>query len=199
MVALRYRQHKRLGRVQPKPALHTAGESRPSPPAGGRLDEVSQSDDVIALKQWGHHSGYYEVEWRRGRVLRHRLDGPPALSWGFAARCGMGITFLYRRPSDDHVVLQTGPSVVDLHADAVRTSYRSVFLASRLRVKAGTRSLVIRNITPGRLFGLVDLSYDELDAESDDFLLYLHAQLGSSSWADAVRDRWGPATPTDTE
>ena len=147
--------------------------------------------DVVALQQWGRYRGYYEADWRTPRVLRHRLDGPPTVSWGFAARCAGSIVLLFRRPSDDHVVLHLGGKTFDLHERDVTTRYRSVLVASRLSISDNAGDAVASNFTPGRLFGLIDPARDALDDDDDDFLLFLHGQLGSREWADHARSRWG--------
>jgi hypothetical protein len=150
------------------------------------------------LRQWGRHKGYYEVAWQHVKVVQHRLDGPPAVSWGFASRCGRRMVLLFRRPSDDHIIVRAGAQVFDLDLDVnmVETNFRSIVIGSKLVIRNGVGHLTIRNFTPGRPLGIVDPAYDGIDEEADDFLLYLHRQLGATRWVDAMRSRWGSRSDT---
>jgi hypothetical protein len=101
---------------------------------------------------------------------------------------------VFKRPSDEHIVLTAAGEAFDLESQDIELSYKSLLIFSWLRIQTSDRRVTIRNVTLGRLLGFVDPGWDEIEDETEDFLRFLAAVVPRKNWAHGVRSVWGAPT-----
>lgn len=116
-----------------------------------------------------------------------------AVRWGQAARCGGHMTALVKRPTDGHILLSRGRQTIDLdesRGSSPRVRLRRTPLFSFLTVRLRDRTFRAWNFTPGRLFAMVDPTWDSIDDEGEDFLIGISRLVQDDDAINRLRSVW---------
>ena len=149
--------------------------------------------DVISVADNSRWTCSYDIDPGTGTVLRHRRSRPDDLLWGWADRCAGRQVVIFKRPADDHRVLRIGGTTIDLSdsIEPARMRYRSVGLASHLRLTTSQGTASASNLTPWRLFRrLFDPASDSIDDEFEDFLITVAGAVRTATPEKLAQDSW---------
>ena len=161
--------------------------------------------DTVWLQDWQRKRIHRRFDLRAGRCLESKLretDRPSATSYfGVCSRCSAGFVLVYR--TLEAVWLQLGSERVRMdHREALFFHERRLGgLFSKLRIESrdgSTPALIVRSFSFARaLMPLIDPTFDQIDAEEEDFFLWVSNRANDPTWVSWVLERWYPVDACD--
>jgi len=161
--------------------------------------------DTVWLQDWQRKRRHRRFDLRTGRCLESKVretDKPSATSYfGVCSRCSAGFVLVYR--TLEAVWLQLGSERVRMdNREALFLHERRLGgLVSLLRIewRDGSRpALTLRSFSVARaVMPLIDFTFDQIDAEEEDFFLWVTNQANDPTWVSWVMERWYPVDTSD--